>query len=261
MMKQTIELLNYCFKTRRAWWFTASSKTKARYARTKLGSLWLGISTLFTVICLGFIYGKVFQVENFQEYFIYLGFGLLIWNSICDSINSAPLIFERNSSTIKNSKLRPIFFVCQEWAFQMQSFLQAFVMVAGFFFIISPNLVLNLINFPIHFINFAIFIFWVPLLISILGTKFTDLFQLLPVVTNLLFLLSPILYSQKNLGKLGLIADFNPVYQVLKLLRDSIIYGNNGFFFGIIIFCLNILMLFITFRVYSFLKNQIIYYL
>ena len=93
MMKQTIELLNYCFKTRRAWWFTASSKTKARYARTKLGSLWLGISTLFTVIFLGFIYGKVFQVENFLDYFIYLGFGLLIWNSICDSINSAPLIF------------------------------------------------------------------------------------------------------------------------------------------------------------------------
>ena len=129
MMKQTIELLNYCFKTRRAWWFTASSKTKARYARTKLGSLWLGVSTLFTVICLGFIYGKVFQVENFLEYFTYLGFGLLIWNSICDSINSAPLIFERNSSTIKNSKLRPIFFVCQEWAFQMQNFLQFYASV------------------------------------------------------------------------------------------------------------------------------------
>ena len=261
MMKQTIELLNYCFKTRRAWWFTASSKTKARYARTKLGSLWLGISTLFTVIFLGFIYGKVFQVENFLDYFVYLGFGLLIWNSICDSINAAPLIFEKNSSTIKNSKLRPIFFVCQEWAFQMQNFIQAFGMVAGFFFIISPNLVLNLINTPIHFINFAIFIFWVPLIISILGTKFTDLFQLLPVVTNLLFLLSPILYNQKNLGKLELIADLNPVYQVLKLLRDSIIYGNNDFSLGIIILFLNILMLFITLRVYSYMKSQIVYYL
>ena len=261
MMKQTIELLNYCFKTRRAWWFTASSKTKARYARTKLGSLWLGISTLFTVICLGFIYGKVFQVENFLEYFIYLGFGLLIWNSICDSINSAPLIFEKNSSTIKNSKLRPIFFVCQEWAFQMQNFLQSFVMVAGFFFIISPNLVLNLINTPIHFINFAIFIFWVPLIISILGTKFTDLFQLLPVVTNLLFLLSPILYNQKNLGKLELIADLNPVYQVLKLLRDSIIYGNQSFMIGVVIFFINILLLFVTLKIYLNQKNKIVYYL
>ena len=85
------------------------------------------------------LHGKVFQVENFSEYFTYLGFGLLIWNSICDSINSAPLIFSRNSSSIKNSKLKPIFFICQEWAFQMQNFFQAFAMVAGMFFLISPE--------------------------------------------------------------------------------------------------------------------------
>ncbi len=261
MMKQIIELLHYCFKTRRAWWYTAISKTKARYARTKLGSLWLGISTLFTVICLGFIYGKVFKVENFLEYFTYLGFGLLIWNSICDSINSAPLIFSRNSSSIKNSKLKPIFFICQEWAFQMQNFFQAFAMVAGMFFLISPDLIINLINSPIHFINFALFIFWLPLFISILGTKFTDLFQLLPVITNLLFLLSPILYSQKNLGKLGVIADFNPVYQIIKLLRDSIIYGNQSFMIGVVIFFINILLLFVTLKIYLNQKNKIVYYL
>lgn len=260
-MKQIIELLNYCFKTRRAWWYTAISKTKARYARTKLGSLWLGFSTLFTVLCLGFIYGKVFRVENFFEYFIYLGFGLLIWNSLCDSINSAPLIFSRNSSSIKNSKLRPIFFICQEWAFQMQNFLQAFLMVAGMFFIISPTLFINLIYAPIHFINFALFTFWLPLIVSILGIKFTDLFQLLPVITNLIFLLSPILYNQKNLGKLGVIADFNPVYQILKLLRDSIIYGNNNFLLGIIIFSINLFMLFLTLKIYLKLKNKIVYYL
>ena len=64
MMREIVDLLKYCFKTRRAWWFTAVSKTKARYARTILGSLWLGISTLFTILCLGFIYGNVFKVEN-----------------------------------------------------------------------------------------------------------------------------------------------------------------------------------------------------
>ena len=74
MMREIIDLLKYCFKTRRAWWFTAVSKTKARYARTILGSLWLGISTLFTILCLGFIYGNVFKVENLFSYFLYLGF-------------------------------------------------------------------------------------------------------------------------------------------------------------------------------------------
>ncbi len=62
-MKNTvIKLLNYIIKTRRTYWFTATSKTKARYARTSLGSFWLGISTLFTVMCLGFVYGTVLNV-------------------------------------------------------------------------------------------------------------------------------------------------------------------------------------------------------
>ena len=58
-------VLNYVIKTRRTFWFTATSKTKARYARTSLGSFWLGISTLLTVLCLGSIYGRVFNVVDF----------------------------------------------------------------------------------------------------------------------------------------------------------------------------------------------------
>ncbi len=261
MMKATIKLLNYCLKTRRAWWYTALSKTKARYARTALGSLWLGLSTLFTVLCLGFIYGKVFKVGNLLDYFLYLGFGLLIWNSICDSINSAPLIFSRNQSSIKNSKLTPLFFVCQEWAFQIQNFFQSFAMVGGLFYLISPDLISNLIFTPIHLINFALFLFWMPLLIAILGIKFTDLFQLLPVLTNLLFLLSPILYAKKNLDRFGLIADLNPIYQILRLLRDSLIVGQKSFLLGLLILFINIIMTLLTLNLYNIIKKKLVFYL
>ena len=89
---------------------------------------------------------------------------------------------------------------------------------------------------PIHFLNFALFIFWMPLLFAILGIKFTDLFQLLPVITNLLFLLSPILYEKKNLGRFDVIADYNPFYQVLRLLRDGLINGQLFFFEGMVLF-------------------------
>ncbi len=260
-MREILELLKYCFKTRRAWWFTAISKTKARYARTALGSLWLGLSTLFTILCLGFIYGNVFKVDNLFNYFLYLGFGLLIWNSICDSINSAPLIFSRNESSIKNSKLTPLFFVCQEWAFQIQNFLQAFLLVAGVFYLMSPNLIPNLINIPIHFLNFALFTFWMPLLLAILGIRFTDLFQLLPVLTNLLFLLSPILYKKENLGRLELLADFNPIYLILRLFRDSLIQGQNFFLYGTILLSINIFMLLLTLNLYNKFKRKIVFYL
>ena len=254
-------VLRYFLKTRRTWWFTAIAKTKARYARTVLGSFWLGISTLMTVLCLGFVYGKVFNVTNFLEYFIYLGFGLVIWTPISEAINQAPLIFTTNSNSLKNSTIKPIFFVCQEWAFQVQSFIQAFIMVFVVFLIFSPGLVLNLVAAPLHFFNLLVFIFWLQLLISLLGTKFTDLFQLLPIITNLLFLLSPILYVKKSLGSFGFIADFNPIYQVLKLLRNSIIYGLPYFQLGFIVLIGNLIMLFLSIYVYTRMERKVIFYL
>jgi len=253
--------IRYFFKTRRTWWFTAIAKTKARYARTVLGSFWLGISTLLTVLCLGFVYGTVFKVSNFLEYFIYLGFGLVIWTPISEAINQAPLIFSTNSNSLKNSTIKPIFFVCQEWAFQVQSFFQAFIMVFIVFLIFSPGLVLNLLAAPLHFFNLIVFIFWLQLLISLLGTKYTDLFQLLPIVTNLLFLLSPILYAKKNLGSFGFIADFNPIYQVLRLLRNSIIYGQPYLQLGVVVLMGNLLMLSLSIYIYTKMEKKVIFYL
>jgi len=261
MINSIHNILRYFLKTRKTWWFTAIAKTKARYARTALGSFWLGISTLMTVLCLGFVYGTVFKVSNFLEYFVYLGFGLVIWTPICEAINQAPLIFLANSNSLKNSTIKPIFFVCQEWAFQVQSFLQAFIMVFIVFLIFSPGIVFNLFVAPIHFLNLFIFIFWLQLLISLLGTKFTDLFQLLPIVTNLLFLLSPILYAKKNLGSVGFIADFNPIYQVLRLLRNSIIYGQPYLQLGVVVLIGNLLMLFLSITVYKKMEKKIIFYL
>ena len=261
-MKNTIiKLLNYIVKTRRTYWFTATSKTKARYARTSLGSLWLGISTLFTVLCLGLVYGTVFNVSNFREYFLYLGFGLLIWTPICEAINQAPLIYSKNANSLKNSRIKPIFFVCQEWAFQIQSFLQAFLIVFLAFFLVSPVIFWNLGFSIIHFINLFLFLFWLQLLISLLGTKFTDLFQLLPVITNLLFLLSPILYEKKNLGSFSFTADFNPIFQVLRLLRNSLIYGELNIQFGLLIFFANIFFLMMSLFIYKKMEKNIIFYI
>ena len=261
MIRGITSLLKYIVQTSRTYWFTATSKTKARYARTSLGSFWLGISTLLTVVCLGTVYGTIFKVSNFRDYFIYLGFGLVIWIPLCEAINQAPLIFSNNSNSLKNSRIKPIFFVCQEWAFQVQSFAQAFLMVLLVCLMLSPNIFWNLGLSILHFLNLFLFIFWMQLLISILGTKFTDLFQLLPVLTNLIFLLSPILYKKANLGSFSIIADLNPIYQILKLLRNSIIDGALNFEAGLLVLLSNFIFIIFSLLVYLKMEKKLIFYL
>ena len=72
------------WRMRQAWWFTATSRTRARFARTFLGSFWLGLSNLLSIAALALVYGTVFKVQDFSTYVVYLGIGLVVWNGLTD---------------------------------------------------------------------------------------------------------------------------------------------------------------------------------
>ena len=221
-----IDTLAYAFKSRRAWWFTATARTRARFVRTTLGSFWFGFSNLLSIVLLGFVYGTVFKVENFQAYFLYLGLGLVIWNAIKGCIAAAPILFEYNATNIKNLNLNPIFYSLEEWAYQVQTFVQSFALVFAVLAIFNPHIILNfLLSAWLPLLNLFIFFHWVPLILCLIGARFTDFSQFVPLFTQLIFLVSPILYQKKMMGPLSWLADWNPIYQVLSPLRLSIIEG------------------------------------
>lgn len=141
--------LKFAWRSRRVWWFTASARTKARYVRTKLGNLWLGFTNLLSIAALAAVYGTVFRVQNFPEYSVYLGVGLVLWNSLSGAIGSAPRLFEQNRDSINNINLPPLFYALEEWAFQVQTFLQSFVMVLLGLSFLQPSLLLNVLLYGI----------------------------------------------------------------------------------------------------------------
>ena len=67
MENKIFDSLKYGFNSRRAWWYAATSRTKARFARTLLGGFWLGLSNLLSVGALGAVYGVVFKVEDIRR--------------------------------------------------------------------------------------------------------------------------------------------------------------------------------------------------
>ena len=222
----TLETLREGWRLRRVWWFTATARTRARFARTLFGSFWLGFSNLLSIAVLALVYGTVFKVEHFSTYVVYLGLGLAIWNSLAAAIGSAPNLFEHNSSHLHNTNLHPIFYTLEEWAFQVQTFFQSFILVLLALSFFQHNLIPHLLAFAwLPLINFLLFLYWVPLLVCLVGARYRDFYQLVPIILQLVFLLSPILYEKKNLAGLSWTADINPLYRVLSPLRHALIQG------------------------------------
>lgn len=215
------------WRLRRVWWFTATARTKARFARTLFGSFWLGLSNLLSIAVLALVYGTVFKVQDFNTYVVYLGLGLVVWNSLSAAIGSSPNLFEHNAAHVHNTSMNPIFYTLEEWAFQVQTFFQSFVLVLLALSFFQHNLILHfLVAGWLPLINFLLFFFWVPVFVCLLGARYRDLYQLVPIALQLVFLLSPILYEKKNLGALSWTADLNPLYRVLSPLRHALITGD-----------------------------------
>ena len=235
--------------TRRAWWFTATARTRARFARTFLGSFWLGLSNLLSIAALALVYGTVFKVQDFDTYVVYLGVGLVTWNGISAAIGSAPNLFEHNQAQVHNTNLNPIFYVLEEWAFQLQTFLQSFALVLLALSWFQHDLVLNLVLYGwLPLLNLFLFLFWAPTIVCLLGARYRDIYQLVPIVLQLVFLLSPILYKKDNLGAMAWTANLNPLYRVLSPVRHSLMAGEVQWSANFVILLLNIFGLLIALR-------------
>ncbi len=242
-----LDNFKFAFKTRKAWWYTATSRSRARFAKTTLGSFWLGFSNLLSIATLGIVYGTVFSVGDFKSYFIYLGIGLVIWNTISSSISNSPNLFAYNSSNIKNMNLKPIFYTLEEWSFQLQTFIQSFILVFVVFLFLKITLLTNFLLYSwIPLFNLFIFIYWFPVVVCLVSVRFTDIAQLVPIILQLVFLTSPILYRKESLGSLGWITNFNFIYQFLDPLRVSIISGTINYQNSILLLMFNFTGLFLT---------------
>ena len=246
-MNTVVKALRVGWRTRRAWWFTATARTHERFARTVLGSFWLGISNLLSIAALSFVYGAVFKVKDFNSYVVYLGTGLVVWNAIASAVQSAPNLFKTNAANIKNTNVHPIFYTLEEWTFQIQTFFQSFALVLLALSFFQSSLVPHLfVAGFLPLLNLLIFMYWFPLLLCLLGARYEDFFQLVPIVLQLVFLLTPILYMKETLGSLGWTADYNPLYRVLSNLRHALIVGEPKLVQTLPLLVINLLGVFVS---------------
>ena len=238
--QSVLSTVSEAWRIRRAWWFTATSRTRARFARTFLGSFWLGLSNLLSIAALALVYGTVFKVQDFNTYVVYLGTGLVVWNGISAAIGSAPNLFESNHAHVHNTNLNPIFYVLEEWAFQLQTFLQSFGLVVIALSWFQHSLLLNLLLYGwLPLLNLFLFLFWAPAIVCLLGARYRDFYQLVPIVLQLIFLISPILYRKDNLGAMSWTANLNPLYRVLSPVRHSLMAGEVQWSLGLLMLVIN----------------------
>ena len=241
LVKLTDQLANY--------WKLGWLDNKARYAKTYLGEIWIALSVILLSSVLGSVYGDIFgaTIDGNVKYFSYLALGITLWNCIADSMSIGSRFILDSANQILNTTyslrsifLRKFFYICQNVLIGLFSIL----LVISF---VNPQLMTNYLSLFLPLLIFLIFNLLIILYFSLIGCLIRDFAELVPLLTTILFLGSPILYPASRLDNLAWITDLNIPYIVLDLVRSTILTGKVDYLKCSVVLLVEIFILLLTF--------------
>lgn len=217
------------FRQHELWLQLGWQDIKQRYRRSTLGPLWITIATGVMALALGLLYSMLFQIPV-AEFLPHVTVGLIMWGFISGCIKDGADIFIDNEGLIKQlpSALsvhvyrlvwRQALFLAHNlviWVILMLIFPRA---LGWEVFLAIPAMALLIVNGV-----------WVTMLFGIIATRYRDVAPLLEALVQLLFYVTPIVWTTQTLKEQGgdiaqraLLAEINPLFHYMEIIRAPLI--------------------------------------
>lgn len=211
----------------------AKRDLREKYVGTGLGQLWFVLSPLvmifiYTVIFSDFMKMKMNIIDNTYAYSIYLVPGLLAWMAFSTTIIRLNTSFFEKAGLIKKINV------------PMYTFQLAMVLSELFTFVISMLLgiaFLVLIHQPVTWsflwliplmLLQTLFAFGLGVIFSLFTPFFKDLKEVVPIVVQLWFWMTPIIYVKAMLAhKYPLFLTYNPFYYFAEAYQNLFLYAKS----------------------------------
>ncbi|WP_130293684.1 ABC transporter permease [Pseudonocardia sediminis] len=216
------------WQQRPLWGYLGWQDIKQRYRRSVLGPLWISISMGVIALGLGILYSALFKVD-IAEFLPHVAVGLLIWNFVSGCILEGSEVFIANEGLIKflpaPLTLHIYRLVWRQTLFFAHNLVVWVVLMFVFPHPLGWSLLLAIPAFALLMINGA----WVAILSGILATRFRDIPPIIASVTQLVFYLTPIVWSIDILSdneaarERANLVELNPVFHFLEILRQPLL--------------------------------------
>ncbi|MDY0122979.1 ABC transporter permease [Sulfurimonas sp.] len=204
---------------------------KERYVGTGLGQIWYILSPIitiliYTVIFSDFMKMKLDIVDNSYSYSIYLVPGLLAWTSFSTIIMRLNGSFLEKANLIKKINVPAFVYqlsiIITEFGILMLSYSLALIFLL---LVNHPITFTFLYLIPILFLQ-TIFAFALGVIISLFTPFFRDFKEAVPIVVQLWFWMTPIIYMKEMIAdKYPALLTYNPFYHFVHIYQDIFLYS------------------------------------
>ncbi|EYT62172.1 sugar ABC transporter permease [Dietzia sp. UCD-THP] len=210
---------------RELWLSLGWQDIKQRYRRSTLGPLWITIATGVMATALGLLYSVLFQIP-LAEFLPHVTVGLILWAFISGCIKEGSEVFISNEGLIKQLpsalSVHVYRLVWRQFLFLCHNLVIWVVLMLIYPRSLGWDLLLAVLGLAVLMVNGV----WVAMLFGILATRFRDIAPLLDSLVQLLFYMTPIVWTTQTLYEQGgeiadraRIAELNPLYHYLEIVR------------------------------------------
>ena len=209
---------------KRYWMWTALAlqDMKIRYRGSLLGPFWVTISTLVMVVAMGLIYSHLFHTTSIT-YMPYLGLGLIVWQLISTLITEGCQTFLMAEGIIQQI---PVPFSIHAYRVVCRNL----IVFAHNLAIVPLGWIAFRISLDWHLLEAAAGCFvlavngvWISLFFGLFNARFRDIAPIVASLLQVIFFLTPIFWPIESLGTYRPIAEFNPLFCAIDVIRAPLI--------------------------------------
>ncbi|MGV9825115.1 MULTISPECIES: galactan export ABC transporter permease subunit Wzm/RfbD [unclassified Gordonia (in: high G+C Gram-positive bacteria)] len=235
-LRRAFDDLNTGLRTSQLWLHLGWQDIKQRYRRSLLGPLWITIATGVTAVAMGLLYGELFNMD-IATFLPYVTLGFIFWNFIQNSILEGAEVFSKNEGLIKQLPA-PISVHVYRMVWRQLIIFAHNIVIYIVVLIVFPQP----LNWTVVLVVPAIILYvlngvWVCLVFGILSTRFRDIGQLLTTAVQLVFFMTPIIWTTESLSstthqessRLKLV-ELNPMYHYLDIARGPLLGQSVAFY-------------------------------
>lgn len=209
------------------WLHLARAELKYKFRGSRLGLLWTMVNPLILMLIITLIFGNLFDIPM-TDFAPYVFTGIVIWQFIQGTAINGCSSLLVSQAYIKQFPHPMVIYPLKTTLVELVSFLIASLGLFLWMLFSNPaNLGLTLLTLPITVICLALLGWPLAILTSAINLKYRDFAQILVIVLQLVWYMSPVFFQADMFKTPQLIKllEYNPITHILNLLRAPLLYG------------------------------------
>lgn len=245
----------------RLWVYMAIAETKRRYRRTLIGPFWTTLNLAIFISCMGFLLSSLWK-QNMSEFLPYFCSGFICWSLIASLFTEGCNTFITAEGLMKQLPLPYTIFSYFTVAKNYIVFFHHLIILIGVVLIFHVPINFNTLLLIPGLLLVFITGLWITMFLGLICAKYRDIMQIVNSALQLSMFVTPIFWKPGQMGRRGLlIADINPLYHFVDIIRSPLIGQAPGINSYLIVGGISIIGWIITVRFFTNNYRKLIFWL